>query len=257
MLRRIEVDLDAERVTVERDEGAVTHGLGEPDGFNAISEAWLRSGWDTKYVYGFSWLGRPIIQLPEDIVRMQELVTVVQPDIVLETGVAHGGSLILHASVCRALGHGRVIGVDIEIRPHNRRAIEAHPLYDLITLVEADSVAPETVDHVRGLIEPGEVVLLILDSAHTRAHVRAELEAYAPLVSPGSYVVVMDGFMESLVGAPRAEPDWGQNNPRRAAADFLAEHDEFQLDEAPFPFNEGAITERVTYAPGGLLKRVR
>src|SRR5919108_2099562 len=135
-VRHVSVDLDAGTVTEEGDGRSVTHSLQSGDGFAAVSRAWLRAGWDAKHVYSFSWLGRPVIQLPEDLVRTQELIFAVRPDVVLETGVAHGGSLVFYASLCRAIGRGRVIGVDIEIRPHNRRAIEEHFLFDLITMVE-------------------------------------------------------------------------------------------------------------------------
>src|SRR5439155_18014109 len=131
-----------------------------------------------KYVYAFTWMGRPIIQLPEDIVRIQEVLYRVKPEVIVETGVAHGGSLILYASLCKAMGHGRVIGVDVEIRPHNRQAIEAHELSPLITLVEGSSVDPTIVACVRDLVREGERAIVILDSNHTKAHVLAELGSY-------------------------------------------------------------------------------
>jgi cephalosporin hydroxylase len=174
--------------------------------------------------------------------------------VIVETGVAHGGSLV--PSLCAAAGRGRVIGVDIEIRPHNRVEIEGHALAPLITLVEGSSTAEATIEEVKGLIAAGERVMVVLDSAHTREHVLAELEAYAPLVEHGSYVVAMDGITEQLSGAPRAGADWATNNPRRAVADFVAAHPEFEVVEPPFPFNEGVVTERVTYFPGGILERV-
>ena len=229
--------------------------LGTPEGFHLLSQLWLRSGWDNKYVYGFSWLGRPIIQLPDDMIRIQEVIYSIQPDVIIETGVAHGGSLVFYASLCQAIGKGRVVGVDIEIRPHNRAAIEAHRLHDAITLVEGSSIDPLTVLKVRESIRTGDRVLILLDSCHTKAHVLAELEAYGPLVTPGSYIVAMDGIMGQVVGAPRTQPDWTWNNPTAAAAEFVTHHPEFELVEPPFPFNEGAIRERVTYWPGAFLRR--
>ncbi len=158
-----------------------------------------------KHAYTFTWLGRPVIQIPEDLLRLQELVTRVQPDVIVETGVAHGGSLVFHAGLCKLLGRGKVIGVDIEIRPHNRAAIEAHALAHMIELVEGDSVDPAVVAEVASRIGPDDTVLVILDSHHAREHVLAELEAYAPLVSPGSYAVAMDGyFMELAAGLARS-----------------------------------------------------
>ena len=216
----------------------------------------MRSGWDTKYVYGFSWLGRPIIQLPEDMIRFQELVYKVKPDVILEIGVAHGGSVVFSAGLCKLLGKGRVVAVDIEIRPHNRKAIEEHELFPLITMIEGDSIAEETVDQVRGLIRPGEVVLACLDGCHTYDHVMAELKMYAEFIPPGSYILAMDGIIQDLAGAPRSDEDWATNNPAWAARDFVAQDSRFVLEEPGFPFSEGQITERVTYWPDAFLKRV-
>ena len=252
--RQVAIDLEAGEVVID---GTTRHSLATAEAFAAISHAWLRCGWDTKYVYGFSWLGRPVIQLPEDMVRMQEVIYTVQPDVIIETGIAHGGSLVYYASLCKAMGKGRVIGIDIDIRPHNRQAIEEHPLFPLITLIEGDSESDATIAEVRSHVRRDETAIVLLDSHHARDHVLAELEAYAPLVSPGSYIVAMDGIMESVVGAPRTNPDWGWNNPRHAALAFARAHPEFILQEPPRPFNEGAVTERVTYWPDGFLKRIR
>lgn len=256
--RLVSVDLEAGTVAVTDATGAVLeHPLGSAEGFHAVSQAWLRAGWDAKYVYSFTWMGRPLIQLPEDVLRLQEVIWAVEPDIVVETGVAHGGSLVFYASLLHALGRGRVLGVDVEIRPHNRAAIEAHRLAPLITLIEGDSTDPAVVRRVRDQVAPGERVLVVLDSNHTKDHVLAELEAYAPLVSPGSYVVAMDGIMELVAGAPRTRPDWSWNNPKVAAAEFAALHPEFEIVEPAFAFNEGAVEQRVTYWPAGFLRRIR
>lgn len=253
----IRIDLEGGTVAVDEGGGEKTYPLQSPEAFSVISEAWLRCGWDTKYVYGFSWMGRPIIQLPEDIVRIQEAIYAVNPDVIVETGVAHGGSLILYASLCKAMERGRVIGVDIEIRPKNRERIEAHELASYISLVEGSSIDPGVVAKVRSQVKPGETVLVILDSNHSKDHVLGELEAYGPLVTPGSYIVACDGIMGHLPGAPRTNPDWSWNNPEEAAKDFAKSHPEFALDPPPFPFNEGMIEERITYWPGAWLKRVR
>jgi cephalosporin hydroxylase len=252
----LKIDEEKGVVIVDGPGGETSHTLDSPDAFRLISAAWLRCGWDTKYVYSFAWMGRPIIQLPEDILRIQEVIYRVKPDVVVETGVAHGGSLIFYASLFKAMGHGRVVGIDIEIRPHNRAAIEAHEMSPLITLVEGSSVDPNIVGEVRSLIKPGEKVLVLLDSNHTKAHVLAELEAYGPLVTPGSYIVATDGIMKQVVGAPRTNPDWTWNNPQDAAVEFAAKHPEFSLEEPEFPFNEGVITERVTYWPKCYLRRI-
>jgi len=180
----------------------------------------------------------------------------VRPDVVIETGVAHGGSLIFYASLFKAMGAGRVVGVDIEIRPHNRKAIEAHELSPLITLVEGSSTAPETLTQVKDLIKPGDKVLVLLDSNHSYAHVAEELEAYAPLVTQGSYIVATDGLMEFLDDVPRGNPEWRTDNPKAASEDFAKQHPEFVLEVPPFPFNEGSISEPITHWPSAYLRRL-
>ncbi|HYX28429.1 MAG TPA: CmcI family methyltransferase, partial [Pyrinomonadaceae bacterium] len=223
----ISIDLEKGTVNVDQNGQSRQYGIGTPEAFSLISAAWLRSGWDNKQVYSFTWLGRPIIQLPEDMVRLQEVIYAIKPDVIVETGIAHGGSLVFHASLCKAIGSGRVIGIDVEIRPHNRAAIQQHELFPLIKLIEGDSIAPEIVDQVRKEIKPGEKVLVLLDSKHTKDHVLAELNAYAPLVTTGSYIVAMDGIMEQMAGAPRSTPDWNWNNPKTAAREFVAQNPEF------------------------------
>ncbi|CAK0756841.1 Rhamnosyl O-methyltransferase [Gammaproteobacteria bacterium] len=254
----LRINLEEAWVEEDRDGGVVRHHLASNEGFALVSKAWLRAGWDAKYVYGFSWMGRPIIQLPEDMVRVQEAIYQVKPDVLIETGVAHGGSLVFYASLFKAMGKGRVVGIDIEIRPHNRAAIEAHEMFDRMTLIEGSSTTPEVVQRVRNLVQPGETVMVLLDSNHSKAHVLAELEAYAPLVTPGSYIVATDGIMGQLSGgAPRTQSDWQWNNPREAAQEFLETHPEFCLSPAPVPFNEGAVTQPTTYWPDGWLLRLQ
>jgi len=223
----IRVDTEQGTVTEERPDGTVVrHPMVTAEAFELLSKAWLRCGWDAKHVYSFTWLGRPIIQLPEDIIRVQEVVHRVRPTVIVETGVAHGGSLVFYAGLLKLMGGGRVIGIDIEIRPRNRAAIESHPMADAIELIEGSSVAADTLDRVRAMLKPDDRVFVMLDSCHTRAHVLAELEAYGPMVSVGSYIVASDGIMGEVVGAPRTAPDWGENNPRVAAAEFAAAHQE-------------------------------
>ena len=229
--------------------------LAEPEAFELISQAWLRSGWDTKYVYGFSWLGRPVIQLPEDMIRIQELIYEIQPDVIVETGVAHGGSLIFYAGLCAAIGKVRVIGIDIEIRKHNRLAIESHRLSNFIHLIEGSSIDPAVVSQVESRIGQSETVLVLLDSNHSKAHVAAELEAYSSLVSPGSYIVACDGIMQQVVGGARTGDDWNWNNPISAVHEFLSSHSEFEAHEPSWPFNEGVVKQRVSYWPQAYLRR--
>lgn len=252
----LRIDVENGVVTVEGEAGPASYDIGSPEAFRLISRAWLRSGWDSKYVYSFTWLGRPIIQLPEDLLRIQEVIYRTQPDVIVETGIAHGGSLVFYAGLCKAMNHGRVVGVDIEIRSHNRRAIEQHELFEYITLIEGDSVARETITHVKRHTE-GSTVLVLLDSCHAKDHVAAELGAYAPLVSPGSYIVAMDGIIEQVAGAPRTQSDSSWNNPRRAALEFVEQNADFVIEEPAFLFNEGHITDRVTYWPNAFIKRIR
>lgn len=251
------IDEKAGTVTVRGDGGEEVFEIAKPEAFDAASKAWLRVGWDTKHVYSFTWLGRPIIQLPEDMIRLQEVIFNLKPDVIVETGIAHGGSLIYYASLFEMIGKGRVIGVDIEIRPHNRSAIEAHPMSKRIEMIEGSSIAPETVAEVQKRIKPGETVLVILDSNHLHGHVLEELRAYGPLVSVGSYVVATDGIMEQVTGAPRSTPDWTWNNPKKAANDFVAENPDFVIEEPAWLFNESVLTNRITYWPDAFVKRIR
>jgi cephalosporin hydroxylase len=251
------IDEERGRVRVTREGVEADYDIGSPEAFREIARVYLRSGWDAKYVYSFTWLGRPVIQLPDDMLRIQEVIYRVKPAAIVEIGVAHGGSLIYSASVCHAMGRGRVIGVDIEIRPHNRKAIEEHELSDYIQLVEGDSVASETVAEVQRLVGDEGPVIVFLDGKHTKEHVASELHQYAPMVSVGSYIVAMDGIMGDLVGAPRSEEDWSWNNPTQAAVEFTRAHPDFELEEPEMPFNEGAIVERTpTYWPQAFIRRV-
>src|SRR5438132_4505171 len=180
------IDTEAREVLVDTDRGQQRFPLYSREAFELLSDQWVRVGWSARYPYTFTWLGRPIIQLPEDMVRAQEVIYRVQPDVLIETGIAHGGSMIFYASLFRLIGKGRVIGVDIEIRPQNRRAIEEHPLSGSITLIEGSSIDEKTVAKVRAAAADAKSVMVFLDSNHSKAHVAAELERYAPLVSVGS-----------------------------------------------------------------------
>jgi cephalosporin hydroxylase len=251
------VDENAGEVIVESNGGQVRYPLASAEGFAAASRAWIRAGWDTKYVYSFTWFGRPLIQLPDDVLRIQEVIWSIKPDLIVETGVAHGGSLVFYASMLKAIGHGRVVGVDIEIRPHNRAAIESHMLAPLITLIEGNAIAGDVVGQVKAEVSPGDKVLVLLDSKHTRDHVLEELRLYGPMVSIDSYIVATDGVMEQVADAPRSAPDWATNNPRQAALDFVRENANFVIEEPVWPFNEGLVRDRVTYWPNAYIRRVR
>jgi len=254
---KLTIDTEARTVACEDADGTSQHPLYSREAFSELSKVWIQVGWALKHIYSFTWMGRPIIQLPEDMVRAQEVIYRVKPDVIIETGVAHGGSLIFYASLFKMMGNaGRVIGVDIEVRPHNRAAIEAHELSPSISLVEGSSIDPTIVERVRSMIKPGEKVLVLLDSNHTKAHVAAELEAYAPMVTAGSYIVATDGLMQYLDNVPRGKPEWKDDNPTAAAREFAARHAEFELQEPPpFVFNEGEVREHITHWPGAWLMR--
>ncbi len=250
------IGIDQERGIIHDDDGN-HYDIGSPEAFRILSRLWLRSGWDMKYIYSFTWLGRPIIQLPEDMFRIQEVIYKVKPDIIVETGVAHGGSTIFYAGLCKAMDRGRVVSVDIEIRPHNRKALEEHDLFEFVTLIEGSSIDPDTVTKVKFQVEPSDRCIVILDSKHTKAHVLGELEAYSDIVAVGSYIIVQDGWTEWLAGAPRSAPDWDWNNPKAAVEEFIKTHDDFIVEEPTFAFNEGQVTERITACPKAFVKRVR
>ncbi len=236
-------------VTVQTPNGPREIDIYTDEGFSVLSHLWTRSGWQHKSTYELVWMGIPIIQLPEDILMMQELIWRVRPDVIIESGVAHGGALILYASLLDAIGKGHVVGVDVEIRKYNRLAIEAHPMSKRLTLIEGDSVSDDTLARVRAEIPSGASVMVALDSNHTREHVAAELERYAPLVTPDSYCVVFDSVMTMVSDAPSAGENWQSDNPLDAISSFLDEHKEFEVDNW---FNR----LEVTYCQSGFLRRL-
>ena len=228
--------------------GATEVDIYSAEGYRLLADLWLRSAWQHRISYEPTWLGARIIQLPEDMVMMQELLYKVRPDLIVETGVAHGGSAVFYASICELLGRGRVLSIDVEIRKHNRVAIESHPLSRRITLIEGSSTSDAVLGEVRTYVRPGSRVLVVLDSNHSYAHVRDEMARYAPLVSPGSYLVVFDGVMERLTDAPSGSAAWATDNPATAIREFLGAHEEFEVD--PHYNRLG-----VSYCPSGFLKR--
>ena len=219
------------------------------EGLNLISNLWIKSATQHRLMYEPTWLGRPVIQFPTDIVAIQEMIWTLKPDVIVETGVAHGGSLVLSASILELIGKGKVVGVDIEIRPHNRAAIEAHPLKHRIELIEGSSIASETMDAVRSTVGDAGTVLVFLDSNHTEAHVLQELELYGKLVTPGSYIVAHDGAQAWVWDIPRGLPEWKENHPLGAIHKFLESHSEFVPD--PHWTRLG-----ITCSPDGWLKKV-
>jgi cephalosporin hydroxylase len=218
------------------------------EGVDLVNALYLKLGAQFQWMYQPTWLGRPIIQFPHDVVAVQELIWKLKPDLIIECGVAHGGSLVLSASICELLGKGKVIGVDIEIRPHNRQAIEAHPLAHRIELVESSSIDEAAVEALRKTAIGAETVLVILDSNHTHDHVRRELEAYCQIVTPGSYLVAMDGAQAYVGDIPRAKAGWKSDHPLTAIHEFLKAHPEYEIDPHYTRFG-------VTSNPDGFLKR--
>ncbi|MFH0921364.1 MAG: CmcI family methyltransferase [Fibrobacterota bacterium] len=250
---KFSIDTTAKELMMENGE---TLPLYSKEGFELLSDLWLKTGWNQKYVYTFTWMGRPIIQLPEDVMRIQEVIYTVKPDVIIETGVAHGGSLIMYASLCKAMGKGRIIGIDIEIRAHNRKALEAHELYSYLTLIEGSSVDTGIVNKVKSLVKPGERVLVILDSNHTKPHVLKELELYSGIVSHGSYIVATDGSMQDLYDVPRGQPEWTHDNPVEAVNEFLKSHPDFKVEQPVWRFNESELSKNITHWPSAYLKKV-
>ncbi|HUR86531.1 MAG TPA: CmcI family methyltransferase [Solirubrobacteraceae bacterium] len=250
------IDTTSGVIAVDRDGEVSSVPLYSTEGFELLSDLWVKVGWNEKHSYTFSWMGVPIVQLPEDVVRVQELIHARRPDVIVECGVAHGGGTIFYASLMEAMGHGRVIGVDIEIRPHNRAAIEQHPLFGRIALIEGSSVDPAVVARVEEEIGGEQNVLVLLDSNHLRDHVLAELEAYHHLVPVGSYIVAMDGIMKYLADTPRGDPSWVDDNPISAAEAFVAAHPEFVIEQPSWGFNESELRANITHSPSGYIKRI-
>jgi cephalosporin hydroxylase len=214
----------------------------------AFMDASIRS----RYSYNFTWLGRPIIQYPQDIIAIQEIIYQVQPDLIIETGIAHGGSLILHASICELIGKGAVLGIDIDIREHNKAEILNHRMSKRITMIEGSSIEPGIIKQVAEKAEGKEKVLVILDSNHTHNHVLAEIKAYAPLVTKDSYLLVFDTVVEDLADDIYDNRPWSVgNNPKTAVFEFLKTNDDFVIDHH--------IDNKLllSVAPDGYLKKVK
>lgn len=228
-------------------------GLAGDRDVQALSRIWIREIARHRYAYNFTWLGRPVIQFPQDMLAIQELIWSVKPDVVIETGVAHGGSILFSASMLELVGGERyVIGIDIDIRKHNRAEIEAHPHSKRVKLIEGSSIDEGVVNQVREMVGDGKVVLVILDSNHTHEHVLRELELFSPFVGEGSYLVVYDTLIEDMPADLVGDRPWGPgNNPKTAVWEFLAGSDRFRVDK------DLEAKLLITVAPDGYLKCVR
>ena len=219
----------------------------------SVAGAFVKESTLPKYSYNFSWMGRPIIQYPQDMIAMQEIIWQVKPDLIIETGIAHGGSLIFSASMLELIGgEGEVLGIDIDIREHNRVEIEKHPMYKRITMIQGSSVDEEIAKQVHGFAKGKKRILLILDSMHTHDHVLKELQFYSQLVTKGSYLVVFDTVIEDMPDDMFPDRPWGKgNNPKTAVWEFLKTNDRFEIDK------EMENKLLITVAPDGYLKCLR
>ena len=234
------------------------------EGFKLLSDLWVKVGWDQKHLYGFSWLGRPIIQLPDDMIRYQEVIWNTKPTVIIETGIAHGGSLIYSASLLKLIGNvnAKVIGIDIDIRKHNYEAIKQHPLSEKIELIEGSSIDLKIIEEVKKHLNEEDKVLVVLDSCHDYSHVLEELKLYSTLVTKDSYIVCTDGIQKDLTDSPRAiseykeSSSWAKNNPYNAILDFIENSNNFEISEPIFPFNESDIDFRITHWPSAYLKKI-
>lgn len=255
-MTKLLIDEDENSLTLIDSENERKIDLFSEEAFSLLSHHWVRLGIQKKYSYMFSWMGRPVIQLPQDLIRLQEIIYQVQPDVIIETGVAHGGSLAFSASLCKTIEKGRVIGVDVHIRPHNREALESHKLFSYLTLIEGSSTDPTVIEKVKSLIAPKETVLVILDSNHTKNHVLKELQLYGELVTPGSYLIVADGVMENFPNLPGTKRNWQGDSPLAAVREFLSTSSQFEAVDPPLPFNESFLEKaEITYFTGGWLRK--
>jgi cephalosporin hydroxylase len=258
----------SEKVKFDDEVRANVEAMGKDTQLKSDSIDWMvRAGGEYKYSYNFAWMGRPIIQYPQDIVALQELIWSVKPDLVIEMGIAHGGSLILSASILALIEYAdaaesgtrldpatpirRVLGVDIDIREHNRAAIEAHPMSSRIDMIQGSSIEEDVISQVQGYANSYDTVLVILDSNHTHDHVLAELNAYANLATVGSYCIVFDTVIEDTPEELLVDRPWSKgDNPKSAVRVFLKDHPEFEIDKAM----DNKLL--ITVAPDGFLKRI-
>ncbi|MEN6348200.1 MAG: cephalosporin hydroxylase family protein [Syntrophomonas sp.] len=226
--------------------------MSSDDKLKNLSIDWMASSAKYKYTYHFAWMGRPVIQYPQDLLALQEIIWKIRPDIIIETGIAHGGSLVFYASMLELINKGQVIGIDLEIRKHNRLEIEMHSMFKRITMLEGSSTDSEIVQEIKRLCTDKKCVMVVLDSNHTHSHVLKELELYSPLVTPGSYLIVMDTGIDDMPDQLYPNRPWGKNNnPKTAIKEFLKTTDRFMIDEV---IHSKLL---ITVAPDGYLKCIK
>lgn len=234
----------------EVEEGINAQGNNAP--LKKAASAFMAESIKSKYSYNFTWLGRPIIQYPQDILAIQEIIYQLQPDLIIETGIAHGGSLIFHASICELMGKGHVLGIDIDIREHNKTEIQNHPMSKRITMLQGSSISPEIINTVKEMTQGKERVLVILDSNHTHDHVLEEIKLYSPFVTKDSYLMVFDTIVEDIPEDLNFQRPWSVgNNPKTAVFEFLKTNTDFEIDHT--------IDNKllISVSPSGFLKKIK
>ncbi len=236
------------KINIMNDSGGKEVDIFTQEGLDAVTRLWIKTATHHRLMYEPTWLGIPIIQLPEDIVIMQELIWKLKPDVIVETGIAHGGSAVFYASLLELIGKGKVVAVDVDIRKHNELAIKSHFLAHRIHMIQGSSVDPSVISRVRGEIKPTDKVMVTLDSNHSKAHVAKELELYGGIVTPGSYLVAMDGAQSWVADIPNGKPEWNTDNPLVAIEEFVAKDKRYVIDEH---YNRLKITS----SPKGFLRR--
>jgi cephalosporin hydroxylase len=250
MIKNYPTDQSSKIILKNKDEEFEVN-LYSKEGIEMLSNLWIKGAAEFKLMYELTWMGRPIIQFGTDMIMLQELIWKIKPEIFIETGIAHGGSLIYTASLFELMGNnGQVIGIDVEIRAHNRVAIEAHSMYKRIKMIEGSSISESTINDLEKLLANGKTTMVMLDSNHSKDHVLSELRLYSKYVSVGSYIIVQDGSQEWVSDIPRGKLEWKEDNPLAAIELFLKENDDFVIDET---YTRLGITQ----SPNGYLKKIK
>lgn len=238
-----------QKITLTDGKKTKTVDLYSEEGLELISNLWVKLYAQYKLTHDVTWMGIPIIQFPEDVLMMQELIWKVRPDVIIECGIAHGGSMLFYASILELMGKGRVIGIDIEIRRYNRIAIKSHPMSHRVEMIEGSSTSENIINTVKKMIKGTNRVMVILDSDHSKEHVAKELELYNGLVTPGSYLVAMDGARGLVWDMPNGKPEWKDDNPLKAIEEFIENNPQFKID--PY-YNRLKVTSN----PNGFLRKL-
>ena len=238
------------KISINNGESEFSFDLYSDSGFELLSNLMLKVGAEKKLMYQANWLGRPIIQFPNDILVLQELIWSLKPDLIIETGVAHGGSLVLSASILELIGKGKVLGIDIDIRSHNRTAIENHPLSHRINLIEGSSIDKLTIENIKPYVKKNQTVMVMLDSNHTEKHVTEEINIYSNFVTEGSYLIVHDGAQAFVSDIPRGKLEWRDDHPLNSIHKFVKNNDNFEIDKNMTRFGQ-------TSSPDGWLKKLK